>query len=102
MNKKRYAIKDNTIKFHRIWIFSLMKNLQDLNLPYNEIYQIINSLLNKIEFFEKKLSENFQQYALYETEVDKDYINHILHQQQIRIRYFVNICIQQEFKHLIL
>lgn len=102
MNKIPYTLTNNQIKFDRFFLIQLIKGYIGTNISYQEKQFLIAAIINKVEIFEKKLSENFQLYLRYETDVDNDYIDYIIQQLQLRLKNFINTCLQQEYKHLIL
>lgn len=102
MNKIPYTLTNNQIKFDRFFLIQLIKRYIATNISYQEKQFLIAAIINKVEIFEKKLSENFQLYLRYETDIDNDYIDYIIQQLQPRLNNFISTCMQQEYKHLIL
>lgn len=104
MNKITYTITDNQIKFDRLSIIKTIKNWLAKNTEpatQEEKSLLLETVLNKIETFEKKLSSSFKIYLDYEKEIDKNYVNDIILNMQTKVNYFISICVQQEFRHLI-
>lgn len=105
MNIIKFSIIDDQIKFNRLNLIQTIKNflqIYNTSLTHEEKQQIVESIINKIEIFERKLSDKLKIYLRHEKEVNSNYIDSIILKAHSNIGYFISICLQQEYKDLTL
>lgn len=101
MNKKAWSIYNDRIEFDRDFIIQTINSFLD-NINTDEKFLLIDSILNKIVTFEKKLFDRFKIYLHHDHKVNYNHINDVMFSMQLKIRYYISVCVQQEFRHLTL
>lgn len=105
MNKIKFTITDNQIKFNRRSSIETIKHflrINNIDPTQEEKHLLIESVINKIEIFERNLSNKLNIYLDHEKDIDNNYVNDILFKMHVNIGYFISVCVQQEYKHLTL
>lgn len=105
MNKKAWSIYYDRIEFDRDFIKQTINSFVKENyenITEEEKLLLIDSILNKIVTFEKTLFDKFNIYIHHDSKPDYNHINDVMFSMQLKIRYFISVCMQQEFRHLIL
>jgi len=105
MYKKSWSINNTDIRFDRIYVIQTIKSFLSTGswaVTEDEKCLLVERVINKVEIFEKKLSDRFKRYLDHDHVVDHDHINDVMRLSQIQIRYYISVCMQQEFKHLTL
>ncbi len=100
MNQRTFDIIDNKIKFSRSSIIRAIKyniNHSNINRTPEEKTLLFQTLLSKIEIFEKKLSDRFEIYLKYDNDIDDQYITEIMQEMQQKVNYFIYVCTLQEY-----